>query len=90
MLAELEADFTTWDTWFIAQIYAVLGQNDEAFRWLEKRDREGSYVIRLHMTRPWYRKLYDDPRWQALLEQYQMTDEILESLDLDLRLPPGV
>jgi hypothetical protein len=44
----------------------------------------------LHLSRPWYRKLHDDPRWQALLEQYQMTDEILESLDLDIRLPPGV
>ena len=74
----------------VAQLYAWIGDNDEAFRWLEKRDPEDSYRIRLHMTRPWYRKLHDDPRWQALLEQYQMTDEILESLDLDLRLPPGV
>jgi TolB-like protein/tetratricopeptide (TPR) repeat protein len=72
-----------------AQLYAWIGDKDEAFRWLDEHDRENSYVIRLHLTRPWYRKLYDDPRWQALLEQYQMTDEILESLDLDIRLPPG-
>jgi TolB-like protein len=73
-----------------AQLYAWIGDKDEAFRWLDEHDRENSYGIRLHLTRPWYRKLYDDPRWQALLEQYQMTDEILESLDLDIRLPPGV
>jgi tetratricopeptide (TPR) repeat protein len=74
----------------VAQLYAWIGDNDEAFRWLDKRDPVSSWIIRLHMTRPWYRKLHDDPRWQALLEQYQMTDEILESLDFDLRLPPGV
>jgi TolB-like protein len=73
-----------------AQLYAWIGNKDEAFRWLDKHDRENSWTIRLHLSRPWYRKLYDDPRWQALLEQYQMTDEILESLDLDIRLPPGV
>jgi hypothetical protein len=73
-----------------AQLYAWIGNKDEAFRWLDKHDRDNSWYIRLHLSRPWYRKLHDDPRWQALLEQYQMTDEILESLDLDIRLPPGV
>ena len=75
---------------FVAQLYAWIGDKDEAFRWLGKRGAFNQYAIRSHLTRPWYRKLHDDPRWQALLEQYQMTDEILESLDLDLRLPPGV
>ena len=73
-----------------AQLFAWVGDNDEAFRWLYKHDREMTWSIRLHLTRPWYRKLHGDPRWQALLEEYQMTDEILESLDLDIRLPPGV
>ena len=74
----------------IAQLYAWIGDNDEAFRWLDTHDRVQTWTIRSHLTRLWYRKMYDDPRWQALLEQYQMTDEMLESLDLDIRLPPGV
>lgn len=77
----------------IAQMYAWIGEKDEAFSWLDRQiqhDRDTSFFIRLHLTRPWYRKLHDDPRWQALLEQYDMTDETLESLDLDIRLPPGV
>ena len=74
----------------IAQLYAWIGDNDEAFRWLDTHDRRKSWGIRNHLTLQWYRKLHDDPRWQALLEQYQMTDEILDSLDLDIRLPPGV
>ena len=77
-------------TLIIAQLYAWIGDNDEAFRWLDTHDRQKTWGIRSHLTRQWYRKLHDDPRWQALLEQYQMTDEILESLDFDIRLPPGV
>jgi TolB-like protein/tetratricopeptide (TPR) repeat protein len=34
-LAELEADHTPWDTWFIALIYVASGEKDQAFRWLE-------------------------------------------------------
>ena len=74
----------------VAQMYAWIGNKDEAFRWLDKHDREMTWPIRLHLTRPWYRKLHDDPRWQALLEQYGMTEEKLASLDLDIRLPPGI
>jgi TolB-like protein len=77
-------------TLIIAQLYAWLGDNEEAFRWLDTHDRVQTWTIRSHLTRLWYRKMYDDPRWQALLEQYQMTDEILESLDMDIRLPSGV
>jgi TolB-like protein/Tfp pilus assembly protein PilF len=74
----------------IAQLYAWIGDNDEAFRWLDTHDRQKTWAIRSHLTRQWYRKLHDDPRWQALLERYQMTDEIFDNLDLDIRLPPGV
>ena len=77
-------------TLIIAQLYAWIGDNDEAFRWLDTHDRVQTWNIRSHLTRLWYRKIYDDPRWQALLEQYQMTGEMLGSLDLDIRLPPGV
>jgi adenylate cyclase len=74
----------------VAQFYAWIGDNDEAFRWLDKHNRKDTYGIRLHLTKPWYKKLHDDRRWQALLEQYGMTDEKLANLDLDIRLPPGV
>jgi TolB-like protein/Tfp pilus assembly protein PilF len=74
----------------VAQVYAWIGDEDEAFRWLDKRSPDDHWGIRSHLGRAWYSNLHGDPRWQALLEQYQMTDEILGSLDLDLRLPPGV
>ncbi len=74
----------------IAQLYAWLGDKDTAFDWLQKHNREMTWGIRDHLTRPWYRKLHDDPRWRALLEEYQMTEEDFEAIDLTIRMPPDV
>ncbi len=70
VLAELEADLTTWDTWFIAQIYAVLGEKDEAFRWLE-----AAFGPPNHPYVPWirhspaFKPLQDDPHFGDLLRR---------------------
>jgi len=70
VLAELEADPTPWDTWFIAQIYAVLDEKDEAFRWLE-----AAYGPPNHPYVPWimhppaFKPLRDDPRFGDLLRR---------------------
>jgi len=70
VLAELEVDSTPWDTWFIAQIYAVLGEKDEAFRWLE-----AAYGPPRHHYLPWisyppaFKPLHDDPRFGDLLRR---------------------
>lgn len=74
----------------IAQHYAWMGDSDKAFEWLNKHDRENTWGIRDHLTRPWYRKLHDDPRWQALLEEYQMTAADFEAIDLTIRMPPDI
>jgi tetratricopeptide (TPR) repeat protein len=70
VLAELEADPTTWDTWFIAQIYTALGEKDKAFRWLE-----AAYGPPHHPYVPWirhpsaFKPLHDDPRFGDLLRR---------------------
>jgi len=75
VLAELEADSTTWDTWFIAQIYAVLGEKDEAFRWLE-----AAYGPPHHPYLPWirhppaFKPLHDDPRFGDLLRRMNVPE----------------
>lgn len=74
VLADLEAGFTTWDTWFIAQIYAVLGEKDEAFRWLETAAYEHPrhpYVPFIRFS-PAFRPLHDDPRFQTLLRRMNL------------------
>jgi adenylate cyclase len=72
----------------IAQLYAWLGEADLAFEWLAKHDREMTWNIRDHLRRPWYRKIHDDPRWQALLAQYQMTRTDIDAINLTIRMPP--
>ena len=73
VLAELGADPTPWDTWFIAQIYAVLGEKDEAFRWLE-----AAFEPHRHPYLPWsrhpsaFKPLHDDPRFQDLLRRLNL------------------
>ncbi|MFB0555369.1 MAG: protein kinase [Phycisphaerae bacterium] len=75
VLAELEADSTTWDTWFIAQIYAVLDEKDEAFRWLE-----AAYGPPHHPYLPWishppaFKPLHDDPRFGVLLHRMNVPE----------------
>jgi len=36
ILAGLRENVKSWDSWFIAEVYAALGEKDEAFRWLER------------------------------------------------------
>lgn len=72
---------------YMAQLYAWVGQVDEAFTWLERIDRAESYGIRSTLARFPFRKLREDPRMQALLEQYQLTDEQVKAVGLDLELP---
>ncbi|MHC4540579.1 MAG: protein kinase domain-containing protein [Planctomycetota bacterium] len=69
-LAELEADPSPWDTWFIALIYVALGEKDQAFRWLET-----AYGPPNHPYLPWmryspdFKPLRDDPRFADLIRR---------------------
>jgi len=70
VLAELEVDSTPWDTWFIAQIYAVLGEKDEAFRWLEAAfDPPRHHYLPWMRFPPAFKSLHDDPRFGDLLRR---------------------
>ena len=75
VLTELEANYTIWDTWFIAQIYAVLGDKDEAFRWLEAGFGPPKQPY-LPWTKyaPAFKPLHDDPRFQDLLRRMNLPE----------------
>jgi hypothetical protein len=55
-----------WDTWGLAEIYATLGDNDEAMRWLEEAvEQRHSYIMWINHFPP-FETLKDDPRFQEL------------------------
>ena len=66
-LAELREEYHKRNAWGVAEIYAALGEKDEAFRWLE-----AGYEYR-HNWIPWmgcnpnFKPLRDDPRFDDLL-----------------------
>jgi TolB-like protein/tetratricopeptide (TPR) repeat protein len=63
---ELEENPTGWDAWGLAEIYAALGEKDEALRWLEAAlERRHSYIPWLNRF-PAFKSLRDDPRFQDL------------------------
>mgnify|MGYP001061076459 CR=1 FL=1 len=74
-LAELEANYTPWDTWFIATIHAALGDKDQAFKWLEI-----AYGPPNHPYLPWlkyypgFKSLRDDPRFADLLRRMNLLE----------------
>ena len=53
----------------IAEIYAVLGDKDQAFAWLEKAYEERSSLLAYIQVEPRLDKLRADPRFQSLLHR---------------------
>jgi len=63
---ELEKSPTGWDSWGLAEIYASLGETDEALRCLEAAfEQRHSYIPWLNRWPP-FKSLRNDPRFQDL------------------------
>ena len=74
----------------IAEIYAWIGMNDDAFDWLDKmlaQDRPES--IR-RTESELFRNLRLDPRWPAFAEKHGYRARYSEAIEFNLELPPGV
>jgi len=75
ILAEVEADPTPWDILFIAEVYAVLGEKDQAFQWLDR-----AFGPPHHSYLPWikhfpgFQPLRDDPRFDNLLRRMNLPE----------------
>jgi hypothetical protein len=62
------------NAYFIAGVYATLGDKDEAFRILEKAVEERQYLTPLKVEPP-LENLHSDPRWKALLRRMNFPPE---------------
>jgi tetratricopeptide (TPR) repeat protein len=77
----------------IAQIYAWIGSNDEAFEWLDKMVAFGGSEMLAQIGGDLYAKIEPDPRWSALREKYGYHDkpiEPVEAIEFRYTLPTGV
>jgi hypothetical protein len=52
-----------------ALLHGVLGEVDEAFRWLDRASDEGWGLLIYVKVNPWLRSLHGDPRWGELLRR---------------------
>ena len=71
-LAEMEAQEAGASAYHVASIYARLGRNDEAFRWLEKAVRERSTYLLFINEDPIVRRLASDPRFTAIVSTLRL------------------
>jgi eukaryotic-like serine/threonine-protein kinase len=62
------------NAYFIAGVYATLGDKDEAFRILEKALEERQALVVLKVDPP-FENLHSDPRWQVLLRRMNYPEE---------------
>jgi TolB-like protein/DNA-binding winged helix-turn-helix (wHTH) protein/Flp pilus assembly protein TadD len=69
----------------VAGIYACQGDNDNAFAWLQRAYEAHEYrLVSIRTGYPLLRSLRDDPKWEALLEQIRISDDVGEKVDVIL------
>jgi hypothetical protein len=68
----MEAQEAGASAYHVASIYARLGRNDEAFRWLEKAVRERSTYLLFINEDPIVRRLASDPRFKAIVSTLKL------------------
>jgi TolB-like protein/Flp pilus assembly protein TadD len=86
-LATFEREGDEQAFYFLAIGYAMLGDRDSAFAWLERAaEVPPSDVLFPHFT-PALKPLHDDPRWPAFLERFGLLPGQLERIRLDVVLP---
>ncbi len=73
----------------VAKVYAWMGNIDEAFKWLDSYLEPQSPAYTANFTPilwdPFFRNLWDDPRWAALRLQADLTPERLDNVRI--RMP---
>ena len=71
----------------LARLYAWLGDNDNAFKWLERtREREPIRLLSIE-GHYFFSRIHDDPRWQPFIERvYEDRPEV----EFNPKLPPDI
>jgi serine/threonine protein kinase/tetratricopeptide (TPR) repeat protein len=62
------------DGWDLAEVYAALGDKDEAFRWIEAAVKEHNTFIPWMRQNPNYAPLRSDPRYEELVRYMKLPE----------------
>jgi TolB-like protein/Flp pilus assembly protein TadD len=71
----------------IAYIYALRGEHDKSFAWLEKAVERKDRGLNQVVYDPLFSNLHQDPRWQPFLTSIGRSHTQLAAIELDLQLP---
>ena len=63
-----------WDAWFLVEIYACLGEKEEAFLWLESAFKERNSILPWLRENPGYASLRSDPRFQDVVRRMKLPE----------------
>ena len=68
------ADPEDTDLLSIAAVYTALNERDEALAWIEKGYEIRHARMKDFLVRFWLRPLYDEPRFQAVVQKLNLPD----------------
>jgi TolB-like protein len=70
-----------------AEVNAYIGDTDAAFEWLDKATEADENEMYNNTFNPFFRKLYDDPRWDAHRERMGLSEARLGAIEFEIRFP---
>ena len=86
-LAELIRSYATDAPFNIAYVYAIRGEKDKAFEWLERAVKDRDPGFSDVAVSPYLKSLHDDPRWLPFLRRNGYAPEQLAAIKLEVPLP---
>jgi adenylate cyclase len=72
-LTHLEATRAETDAYEIAKNYALRGDRDQTFRWLDRGYQQHEYLMEVKVD-PWFNGIRDDPRYKMLLRKLKLPE----------------
>jgi adenylate cyclase len=72
-LANLEATRAETNAYAIAKNYALRGNRDKSFRWLDRGYQQHEYLMEVNAD-PWFNSIRNDPRYKMLLRRLKLPE----------------
>jgi TolB-like protein/DNA-binding winged helix-turn-helix (wHTH) protein/Tfp pilus assembly protein PilF len=69
------------------QVYAYIGDADNAFQWLDRAIEKNEPTFDSQYLLPFYEPIHGDPRWAAYLERVGRLPEQLDAIEFEVALP---